>query len=70
MYLRAYRDKTIDRKFSVSHPKTIVLVLDVSGSMQEDLGGRTALVVAVDNALMIFDRHVTDGDEVLGRNGM
>ena len=53
MYLRAYRDKTIDRKFSVSHPKTIVLVLDVSGSMQEDLGGRTALVVAVDNALMI-----------------
>ena len=62
MYLRAYRDKTIDRKFSVSRPKTIVLVLDNSSSMQEYLGGRTAFVVAVDNALMIFDRHVAVSD--------
>ena len=62
VYLRAYRDKTIDRKFSGGLPKTIVLVLDVSGSMDADMGGRTALVVAVDNALMIFDRHVMVGD--------
>ena len=63
LYLRALRDKTINRKFKPHVPKQIVLVIDVSGSMQgrfED--GRTVLEVAVDNALVIFDGHVGVND--------
>lgn len=58
-YLRAFDDGTIDRKFnSVSFNKRIYFVLDYSGSMAIDLGGRTALEVATDCMLGIFESHV------------
>ena len=62
-YLRAYDDGTIDRKFNpVPINKTIYFVLDCSGSMEIDLGGRNALEVATDSMLLIFDSHVQEMD--------
>ena len=57
-YLRAFTDGTIDRKFKKCN-KQLMIVLDKSGSMSSELGhGRSALSVAVDNALNIFDSHI------------
>ena len=62
-YLRAYEDGTIDRKFEPSMKKQILFVLDKSGSMAAILdNGQTALSVATDNALRIFDTHIDVGD--------
>lgn len=61
-YLRAYDNGTIDRKFEPVQHKRILLVLDKSGSMQVDLGTGSALSVATDNALRIFDSHINVGD--------
>jgi len=61
-YLRAYDDGTIDRKFETPQHRRIVLVLDKSGSMEINLGNSSALSVATDNALGIFDTHVGVGD--------
>ena len=62
MYLRALENGTIDRKFQ-SRSKEIVFLLDKSGSMGAQLSsGRTALSVATDNALSIFDSHIHGGD--------
>jgi von Willebrand factor type A domain len=60
-YLRAYRDGTINRKFVASR-RQIIFVLDQSGSMGSPIGGSTALSVATDNALRLFDSHVNIGD--------
>lgn len=61
-YLRAYEDGTIDRKFEPRTHRGLVLVFDRSGSMGWDFGNATALSVATDNALRIFDSHVGVGD--------
>jgi hypothetical protein len=63
-YLRAFEDGTIDRKFKqVSRNKRIVFVLDWSYSMRADMGnGQTALDVASDCALQIFDSHLHVND--------
>jgi hypothetical protein len=61
-YLRAYEDGTIDRKFEPHTHRGIVLVFDRSGSMGWDFGNATALSIATDNALRIFDSHVGVGD--------
>lgn len=58
-YLRAYDNGTIDRKFDPTPcNKQVFFVLDKSGSMQADLGGRTALEVAADSMVDIFGSHV------------
>ena len=69
MYLRAYRDGTIDRKFSNTPVnKKIMFLLDKSGSMNSELNdGRsntttTALAVAADNMLKIYNSHVNVKD--------
>lgn len=56
-YLRAYDDGTINRKFNPTQ-KSIMFVLDKSGSMLADLGGSTALQTAADSMLGIFDSHL------------
>jgi hypothetical protein len=63
-YLRAFNDGTIDRKFqSIASKKQLIFVIDKSGSMEQGMGnGRTALDVAVDNAIKIFDSHVQTDD--------
>jgi Mg-chelatase subunit ChlD len=63
-YLRALRDGTINRKFVASRGRQIIFVLDSSGSMQLEMGDSTALSVATDNALRLFDSHVNVGDVV------
>ena len=61
-YLRALENGTINRKFC-TRTKEVVFVLDKSGSMQQELSpGRSALSVATDNALSIFDTHLHVGD--------
>lgn len=62
IYLRAFDDGTIDRKFEPRQQRRIILVLDRSGSMQALLGNGTALSVATDNALRIYDTHIRVGD--------
>ena len=60
-YLRAYEDGSINRKFDPkSGKKSIVFLLDKSGSMEmEPIGGtESALEVATENMLKIFDSHV------------
>lgn len=61
-YLRAFDDGTIDRKFEKHTNRRIVLLLDRSGSMEIQIGGGSALSVAADNAIRIFDSHVGIGD--------
>lgn len=62
-YLRAYDDGTIDRKFNPRpRNKRIFFVLDYSGSMEIDLGGRNALEIATDCMVSIFDSHVQQMD--------
>ena len=59
IYLRAYDDGSIDKQFnSTQRNKRIMFVLDKSESMEIDLGGRTALEVATDSMLGIFDSHL------------
>lgn len=69
-YLRAYDNGTIDRKFEPSQQKRIVLVLDRSGSMAMSLGAVSALQVAVDNALRIFDGHIAVDDVSRGPSSL
>ncbi len=60
-YLRAYDNGTINRKLNSS--KQIVFVLDISGSMESIVGGeKSALTVAVENSIAIFDSHIQPGD--------
>jgi hypothetical protein len=60
-YLRAYDNGTINRKLNSA--KQIVFVLDVSQSMESIVGGgKSALTVAVENAITIFDSHIQPGD--------
>ena len=62
-YLRAYDDGTINRKFNPAPiNKSIFFVLDYSESMEIDLGGRSALEIATDSMLTIFDSHVQEMD--------
>ena len=61
-YLRAYDDGTINRKFEPYHHKRVLFVLDESGSMESYVGTGTALDVAADNALEIFDSHIQAED--------
>ena len=56
-YLRAYENGTIDRKFEPVQQRRILFVLDKSGSM-----AGSALSVATDNALRIYDTHINAGD--------
>lgn len=56
-YLRAFDNGTIDRKFEPVLQRRILFVLDKSGSM-----AGSALRVATDNALRIFDTHINVGD--------
>ena len=63
LYLRAYKDGTINRKFEPATHRRLVFVLDRSGSMGCDVGGgKSAFAAAVDCALEIFDSHVHCGD--------
>lgn len=62
-YLRAYENGTIDRTFQKgSAGKRITFVLDISGSMSNHLGNQSALSVATDCALQIFDSHLQIND--------
>lgn len=59
LYLRAYDDGSIDRKFnSTPANKSIVFVLDKSGSMQIDVGGRSRFQVASESMLSLFNSHI------------
>ena len=63
-YLRAYDNGTIDRKFdSSSSKKQLMFVIDKSGSMASMMGtNTTALDIAIDNAVEIFNSHVKVDD--------
>lgn len=66
-YLRAFENGTIDRKFnSLALKKQLMFVIDKSGSMQTQMGnGKTALDVAIDNAIGILESHV-QVDDIFG----
>ncbi|KAL7555253.1 hypothetical protein ACHAWF_018911 [Thalassiosira exigua] len=65
IYLRAYDNGTIDRKFDPTpRHKRMMFVLDKSESMEIDLGGRNSLEVAADCMMSIFDSHVQMMDHV------
>lgn len=68
LYLRAYDDGTINRKFESVQHRGILLILDKSGSMDTPMGSSNALGVATDNALRIFDSHIGVGDVRLAAN--
>jgi hypothetical protein len=68
LYLRAYDDGTINRKFESVQHRRILLILDKSGSMDTPMGSSNALGVATDNALRIFDSHIGVGDVRLATN--
>jgi hypothetical protein len=68
LYLRAYGDGTINRKFESVQHRRILLILDKSGSMDAPMGSSNALGVATDNALRIFDVHIGVGDVRLAAN--
>ena len=57
MYLRAFKDGTINRKFEPVRKKQLLLVIDESGSMQG-----WPIKTAIHNAIKIFDSHVHIGD--------
>jgi len=57
LYLRAYQDGTIDRKFEKATVKCIIFMIDMSGSMRG-----WPFEAAIQNALAIFDSHVHVGD--------
>ena len=58
-YLRAYDNGTIDRKFnSTPTNKTILFVLDKSGSMCATVGGRSRFQVASESMLSVFNSHI------------
>ena len=63
-YLRAYDNGTIDRKFnSIPTKKQLLFVIDKSGSMGQQMGnGKSALDVAIDNAIRIVDSHLQTED--------
>ena len=62
-YLRAFNNGTIDRKFQPASKKQLLFVIDKSGSMEQSMGNnKTALDVAVDNAVSIFDSHAQIDD--------
>ena len=63
-YLRAFDNGTIDRKFNaIPLKKQLLFVIDKSGSMQQQMANaRTALDVAVDNALGILESHIQIDD--------
>jgi hypothetical protein len=63
-YLRAFDDRTIDRKFQpIASKKQLIFVIDKSGSMEQEMGnGRNALDTALDNAIKIFNSHVQVDD--------
>jgi hypothetical protein len=60
IYLRAYDDLSIDRKFnSTPAKKTILFVLDRSGSMNIKMAdGRSRFQVASESMLNIYNSHV------------
>jgi len=60
IYLRAYDDLSIDRKFnSTPAKKTILFVLDKSGSMTNKMAdGRSRFQVASESMLNIYNSHV------------
>jgi hypothetical protein len=58
-YLRAYDDGSIDRKFnSTPSNKSILFVLDKSGSMTSLIDGRTRFQVASESMLSVFNSHI------------
>ncbi len=62
-YLRAFSDGTINRKFDRNANKTLMFVIDDSGSMGLTLDdGLCPFEIAIANALKIFDTHVQIGD--------
>jgi hypothetical protein len=68
LYLRAYDDGTINRKFESVQHRRILFILDKSSSMRALMGSSNALGVATDNALRIFDSHIGIGDVRLAAN--
>jgi hypothetical protein len=61
-YLRAFENGTINRKFEPYRSKRVFFVIDESGSMQANIGGSTALGIATDNALKLFESHLQVND--------
>ena len=63
VYLRAFSDGSINRKFEKHTRKRLIFVIDDSGSMGVTLDdGRSPFNVAIANALNLFDTLVNIGD--------